>query len=180
MPFKCYYCLKKNHNGNDYIQHCRVIIWTLNCHCTNPIRWDILQLIGVLPMRMAFYITPVYTTQFWFYDTPHRHTWLYGTWLYSSVASALWFAKHVAWFIPLQTLQRAVTDSHTNITTRGPSPTNACSSFCLFYYFERVHVTNVFILYLYYIHPMYIYYICTRKNKDLWIWICIMICFLQI
>ena len=86
MPFKCYYCLKKNHNGNDYIQHCRVIIWTLNCHCTNPIRLDILQLIGVLPIMMAFYITPVKTTQFWFYDTPHRHTWLYDN---SSVASAL-------------------------------------------------------------------------------------------
>ena len=23
MPFKCYYCLKKYHNGNDYIEHCR-------------------------------------------------------------------------------------------------------------------------------------------------------------
>ena len=104
-----------------------VIIWTLNCHCTNPIRLDILQLIGVLPisLRMALYITPVYATQFWFYDTPHGHTWLYNN---SSVASALWFAKHVAWFNPLQTLQRAVTDSHTRITTRGRSPTNAWSS----------------------------------------------------
>ena len=56
MSFKCYYCLKKYHNGNDYIQHCRsdhldsirldILLYIYNASLCNPVFGSMIRLIG--------------------------------------------------------------------------------------------------------------------------------------